>query len=120
MLWWSTFVEVWVCVWVGVGGRIWVSVCLCPRVALLSTISGEIAFAAEWICLSGGNLLALGLLQAGVLDLLSGLINGLVAVLASGTSVWCCGTGGSLLRILLLGLLSLNLLNFLLGLFDVL
>lgn len=96
------------------------SVCVSPRVALLSNITGEVAFSAEYICLGRGNLLALGVLETGILDLLSGLIDGLVAVLSSATSVWCCGAGGGLFRILLLGLLSLDLLNLFLGLLDIL
>lgn len=92
-------------------------------------MSGRDDISAESGSLCGGDLLAFLLLQIGLLDVFSDLVNsvvvGLVAVLGSGsgTSVGqgrSCGAGGGLLSILLPGLLSLDLLNLLLGLFDIL
>lgn len=83
-------------------------------------------------CSCRGDLLALLVLQGGLLrdvvgDLLDGLSVGFVSVLGSSMGgVGAVGlggrssAGGGLLAVLLLGLLSLDLLDLLLGLFDVL
>lgn len=80
-------------------------------------------------CLCGSNLLALLVLQSGLLDvfsdLLDGLIVGLVTVLGAGRGISVGrrrfgGTGRGLLNILVLGLLGLDLLDLFLGLLNVL